>query len=274
LEANNNGAKNSGPDRDPHLSGGAIAGVTVGVVAVTAGLAALFLWLLSRRKREKVPDSPGIYPQEAYLYDPPITPENEGPGGGGAGGAGGAAFAAHNINRSATPEMAAHESSPFLAGAAAAGGAMAAGAAARGRRGTMSGQNSPRPGFNGYAPVENREITEAGAGNPFNDPANEYSRGVGASDNPNVWPLNPNAPSGLGTPPGTAAGPSGTQSGSQTPRSMYRDSDPGGAGPSIAGVGSQRYERRISANTGTGNLAPGEYNPAMREARRAWGLED
>ena len=52
---------------------------------------------------------------------------------------------------------------------------------------------------------------------------------------------------------------------------MYRDNEPG---PSIAGVGSQRYERRISANVSNTNLAPQGYNPAMAEARRAWGMED
>ncbi|KIW03928.1 hypothetical protein, variant [Verruconis gallopava] len=271
LSTSKNGANTQGPDRNPHLSQGAVAGIAVGAVAFTVMLAGVFLLLLRRRTRPKTPDSPTIYPQEAYLYDPPITPPPSGPGAAGA-------EAPRNVPRPPTPEMGMTERSGLLAGA---GAVAAAGAAARSRRGTMSGNNSPalRPtGTNGYTPVETRDITELSADNPFMDPPNAF-QGIG---NPQAWPLNPNAPSGLGTPPGSAAGPRNVtaaaadtdpvESRSQTPGSMYRD-NPGR--PSIAGVGSPRYERRISSNAiNSGVTGPTGYNPAMQEARRAWGMED
>jgi outer membrane biosynthesis protein TonB len=261
LDPNNNGAI-QGPNQDPHLSKGAVAGIAGGVVGFTAALAGLFLLMLSRRKKEKVPDSPGIYPQEAYLYDPPITPPGEGPGG--------ALMATHNIGRSATPEMVATENDGLLPEAAA--GAVAAGAAAQNRRGTMSGQNSPRPGFNGYAPVDTREVTELGGGNPFESRANEY-RNSDTSSNRASWPLNPTAPNNLGIANASSTSlAAGVESRSQTPGSMYRNNE--SSGPAIAGVGSQRYERRISTH-GSGNLLPsGGESDAMREARRAWVAED
>lgn len=237
-----------------HLSGGAIGGIVGGVVGGIALLAVLMIFLLNRRKKEKVPDSPGIYPQEAYLYDPPVTP----PGATALGGP-----QNFDIPRSGTPEMTSNENSGLLAGEGAAG-ALAVGAAARNRRGNETPEQ--RPGFSGYAPVDDGDSHPS---DPFNDPSNEYRRSVGAAG---AWPQNPSAPSGLGTPPGSSAGPSGTQ----TPRS-YRDIPPisltPDVAPQIAGVGSQKYERRISGGP-TGNLAPGSYNPAMQQARRAWGMDE
>jgi len=52
------------------LSGGAIAGITISAAAVALLLSAL-LFLCFRRNNKK---PPSIYPQEAYLYDPPVTP--------------------------------------------------------------------------------------------------------------------------------------------------------------------------------------------------------
>jgi len=159
---------------------------------------------------------------------------------------------AQSFGRPGTPNMAETERQGLLAGAAAGGGALGAGAAARSRRGTMSGNASPalRPaGGNGYAPVDTRDITEMSAGNPFADQETEYNRGGNAPVGGAAWPMNPRAPSGLGTPPASRGGPAEAmerldpvESRSQTPGSMYRDN-------------------------------PGPSSNAMREARRAWGMD-
>ena len=117
----------------------------------------------------------------------------------------------------------------------------------------MSGNASPalRPaGGNGYAPVDTRDITEMG-GNPFADQDTAYrpSTEVPPAAAGGQWPMNPRAPSGLGTPPASRGGPAEAmdrldpvESRSQTPGSMYRDN-------------------------------PGPSSNAMREARRAWGMD-
>lgn len=207
-----------------------------------------------RRRQTKVPDSPGIYPQEAYLYDPPITPppaSRAGPPNGNMG-----------MQRSATPELPGGENDGLLlntaVGGVSAAGAGAAAAAARDRDGPGPITRPPAR-WNGYSPVDNTDIVEVGDnGNPFNDPPPPVLRGNPFADQgegyrqaigrggDDRWPLNPSADSGLGTPPGTASG------------AAARPSDVG-EGPSIQGVGSQQYERHLS--------------PQMREVRRAWGWD-
>jgi hypothetical protein len=215
----------------------------------------MFLFLMRPSKRKSMRGPSPVYPEEAYLYDPPMSGGN------------GTEMAlrdarpesiraqsfGRDMSRPATPNT---ETQGLLAGAAA-GGAVAAGAAARERRGTMSGANSPalRPvrGGNGYAAVDDRDITEMGAGTLYHDQHTGYR---GSTDGgPSVWPMNPTAPSGLGTPPASRAGPVANvqameatdpiDSRGATPNSMYRD-NPGAAGTS---------------------------SNAMREARRAWGME-
>jgi hypothetical protein len=225
------------------------------VVAFIAGLVLLFLFLMRPSKRKSMRISSPVYPEEAYLYDPPMSS---------VGGAGGiplqddtrsikAQSFGRPLTRPGTPNGG--ETQGLLAGAAA-GGALGAGAAARSRRGTMSGANSPnlKPvmGGNGYAPVDTRDITDLSHSNPFRDEDTAYRGSTDAGPSGGAaWPMNPQAPSGLGTPPQSSAGPSNSavpahldpvESRSQTPGSMYRNE---------AG-----------------------YNPAMREARRAWGMDD
>lgn len=242
----------------PHhdsLSAGATAGIVIGVVAFVAFLAILFLFLMRPSKRKKMRGHSPVYPEEAYLYDPPMS------------GANGTERALRDarpesiraqsfgreLSRPATPNT---ETQGLLAGAAA-GGAVAAGAAARERRGTMSGHNSPalRPvrGGTGYAVVNDRDITEMGAGTAFHDQDTGYRSSADAG--PSAWPTNPNAPSGLGTPPASRGGPVANSqpmealdpidSRGATPNSMYRD-NPGTAGTS---------------------------SNAMRDVRRVWGME-
>jgi len=59
--------------RTTRLSGGAIAGIVVGAAVALAALAALLLWLLRRRTHQPLAQSPRVYPEEAYLYDPPMS---------------------------------------------------------------------------------------------------------------------------------------------------------------------------------------------------------
>ena len=132
----------------------------------------------------------------------------------------------------------------------------ASGAAARSRRGTLtgnnaapgSGANSPalRPvmGGGGYAavPMDSRDISELG-GNPFID-----SHEAGYRDAPSSAAVAAGARSG-GGPAEALERLDPVESRSQTPGSMYRDHNSGAAG---AGAGSSN---------------------AMREARRAWGMD-
>lgn len=170
--------------------------------------------------------------------------------------------------------------------AMAAGGIAVAGAAGRGSTGSEA---RPPQQWNGYSPVESRDMAErdfvsiAGPSNsragpsasnndPFTDSRYEFGAGAaGAAAAGSGWPLNPQADSGLGTPPGTASGrPS-------TGRSQGTGTPPTVAGPSISGVGSSRYERTLStSNPGspprntTGEIIP---SPHMRELRKAWGMD-
>lgn len=261
------------------LSPGAVAGIVIGVVAFVAALALMFLFLMRPSKRKSNRVSSPVYPEEAYLYDPPMTA---------AGGAGAPPMAMAAMGRGAEdsetrslhaqsfgrpasrPPTPNHGETAGLLAGAAAGGAVAAGAAARSRRGTMSNQGSPmlRPqmGAGGYAQVRGQDddVNDLGNMNPFRD--GEYrdqdevnTAYAGPShagpSGTTAWPMNPAAPSGLGTPPTSSAGPApvntqaaavsrmdSVESRSQTPGSMYRQ--------------------------------PDGSSDAMRNARRAWGMDD
>jgi hypothetical protein len=77
------------------------------------------------------------------------------------------------------------------------------------------------------------------------------------------WPLNPRAESGLGTPPGSSAGPSSSRVEVTPPR------------PSISGVESSRFPKQLSTGGGSGGLMRNDSvpSPHMRELRRTWGME-
>jgi hypothetical protein len=204
-----------------------------------------------------------------------------------------------DIGRALSPERPGAERESLMAGAAvAAGGIGAVGAAERGRA-----VSEPRPPqqWNGYSPVESREMAErfypvagpssaaarpsTSANDPFTDPRYEVGP-VGAAAAGSRWPLNPHADSGLGSPPGTASGRPSTRPSTGRPstgrpstaRSQGTGTPPT-AGPSISGVGSSRYERTLSSSgpgspgrsrSGTGEVVP---SPHMKELRKAWGMD-
>ncbi|KAE9965269.1 hypothetical protein EG328_009839 [Venturia inaequalis] len=282
------------------LSSGSIAGVVIGAVGGAAIFIALALFLWSRNRRSKQPASPGIYPEEAYLYDPPMTPPR-GPTQGVNGG---------DIGRALSPEGPGAERDSIMTMAA--GGIGAAAAAAGG--GGDGYEARPPQQWNGYSPVLSQDMTEwnsttpiagpsfthAGpsTGDPFADPRYDFgsaaAAGAGASaaaSSNSHWPLNPNADSGLGTPPGspprrpssalntpprTASGQPSTRPSTARPStSLSRGTPSTVAGPSISGVGSQRYYRRVNTPVSppldhTAEVVP---SPHMRELRRAWGMD-
>ncbi|KAF2436632.1 hypothetical protein EJ08DRAFT_644960 [Tothia fuscella] len=238
------------------LSGRAIAGIVAGVLCGFILFAALVVFLLQRRKAHPAPDNQ-VYPEEAYLYDPPITP----PPGAGA---------------PSDVEMA-HSGSPaerdgLLTGAAMGVGGMgaagAAGAAARDRRnrGVTLADPGPMAGpsrWDGYSPVESRDVTD-GARDPFSDPALEYQREIGQAPNSNRWPLNPQAESGLGSPPQSSAGPSSAAG----PLNFAGGPSNYAAGPSDYAAGPSNHAAGPSSSGGAGVVSP-----QMREVRRAWGWD-
>ncbi|TID16463.1 hypothetical protein E6O75_ATG11581 [Venturia nashicola] len=285
-------SKSNGAKETHKLSSGSIAGVIVGVISGAILFIALALFLWSRNKRSKRPESPGVYPEEAYLYDPPMTPP-AGPDPGGNGGDIGLAFS--------SGEPGADREGLITGAVVPAGGTGgSSGAAATGRAGAES---RPPQQWNGYSPIVSQDMaefanptarsifTQAGpsSANPFTDP--KYELGVGttgeAASSDSHWPLNPNADSGLATPPGTvsASRPSTKPSTRRstirllTPRSS--ETLPTVAGPSISGVGSPKYDRKLSANHPASPPSPssntqGEIipSPYMRELRKAWGMDD
>jgi hypothetical protein len=166
--------------------------------------------------------------------------------------------------RAASPEMAGAESVGLL-------GASALGARAAGRdsprrdRGITLADPGPTAGpsgWNGYSPVDSTDITDGRRANPFSD-AYGYSdaEAPGPHDS---WPLNPAADSGLGSPPGTSAGPSRTVAG------------PSGtnAGPSGTVAGPSNLPRLSTGPTHIGGVGAGVgASPQMKELRKAWGWE-
>jgi hypothetical protein len=246
------------PQRTGKLSDRAVAGIVAGLLCGLILLAALIFALFQRKRSRRTPDSPGIYPQEAYLYDPPITPPP------GVSGPGGSSGRSSDIPRGASPEMTGAESVGLL------------GAAAVGAGTTGSASNSPRrsrgialadPGptagpsrWNGYSPVDSTDIVDGHRSDPFSDSQYSYHDDAEAPGPHDSWPLNrelgstldPSAgPSGASAAnSGTVAGPSGTSPG---PSALPRL----GTGPThVGGVG-----------TGAG------ASPHMQEVRRAWGWE-
>ncbi|KAF2403862.1 hypothetical protein EJ06DRAFT_527459 [Trichodelitschia bisporula] len=59
------------------IPGHVIAGVVIGIVSAAILTVAAAIYFLRRRRPQPRPSSPGVYPQEAFLYDPPVTPPPE-----------------------------------------------------------------------------------------------------------------------------------------------------------------------------------------------------
>lgn len=77
--SNTNGTAIAPTAAPSHLSGGAIAGVSVGAFAAAAVVVAALSYLLRRRMMNAaaIREANKVYPEEAYLYDPPRTPPPE-----------------------------------------------------------------------------------------------------------------------------------------------------------------------------------------------------
>ncbi|QDS67875.1 hypothetical protein FKW77_007967 [Venturia effusa] len=288
------GLSNMDEAQETHrLSTGSIAGVVIGVVGAVILFVALAIFLWSRIRGSKRPESPGVYPEEAYLYDPPITPPR-GPGSGGNDG---------DIGRALSPARPGEEREGLITGATVAAGGIGAAAARRGRSGSEARSSQQRQR---YSPIESQEMAErnftvplAGSSHtqpgpstnqdPFADPRYEVGPGTAgaaaaaAASSSSDWPLDPDADAGLGSPPRTASTrpptrqptrlstgrPSTSRSRAATPSTI--------AGPSISGVGSPKYDRRLSG--GNPGLPPSNTirevipSPHLRELRRAWGVD-
>jgi hypothetical protein len=203
---------------------------------------------------------------------PPPVPRG-GPGGNGG-----------DFGRALSPERPGAERENLLGGAALAVGGV--GAAAAVGRGRAESEARPPQQWNGYSPVESRDVREqfgpiagpsSSSADPFSDPRYE----LGAAAAGTRWPLNPNADSGLKTPPGSPAGrpstgrPSTGQPSAGRPSTARSQGTGTPPGPSISGVGSSRYERTLSSS-GPGSPGGGVQvvpSPQMRELRKAWGMD-
>jgi len=272
--------------RTTHLSSGAIAGIVTGVGVALIAITALIVWLVRRqrrRARQALAQSPGVYPEEAYLYDPPINaPPRALPRGPAA------AAPSDPFTTSSTspppgydqPEMtdAQAESQGLLGGSTAAATAASSRAASTTRRRPVG------------APASQRA-------NPFADPPSQAEQ--------ERWPLNPAGGSGTPYSDEPDAGPAARSGASSVP-----PKPPGGAPTDIAavapfaddvragGLGGRsvgphnhdipgRYGpggvirggdpnvrvRTTVSGPGGGTLGSAGGSPGLRDARRAWGWE-